>query len=221
MDKAKLADDLELRNTKREVRLIPAVEAREGKAAEPARVEGYAAVWNEDSQLLFDCQRGAFVERMMPNAFTTPFVDVTATYNHDDDQLVARFRASASSNSLTLTADDTGLLYSFVPGESQAARDLVDRLSRNDVDGSSFVMRCLEDEWIPRDDGLLQRNVIKAELFDVGPVMNPAYVKTTAALRSFDRWKGEQESKDRQSRLDELRTLKIKVLSLMTVPNVI
>ncbi len=140
---------------------------------------GYAAVYNRMSQDL-----GGFVEIIKPGAFDTILEnapDVLALYNHDENQLLGR----TSSGTLRLSSDQIGLRYDIDLPPSRS--DIKDLIQRRDLKGSSFGFKIApkDDKWEKVGD-IMQRTIYRfTRLFDVGPVVSPAYLDTTAAMRSL------------------------------------
>jgi len=169
--------------------------ATEGKRI----IGGYAAKFNRVSANL-----GGFVEMVAPTFFNKSHSDgwpgdagqgVMARWNHQDSGLLG----TTASGTLRLNVDETGLLYEVdVP---RAREDLLELVQRGDVRKSSFAFRVPKDgdEWGLSDQGYPMRTLITGQLIDVAPVNIPAYVDSTAGLRSlaaaFD------------APLDEVRTL--------------
>lgn len=115
--------------------------------------------------------------------------DIRSMFNHDPNQLLGRTTAG------TLRLDDTtdGLHYEVdINPDDPAAVGVHARVERGDVTGASVWFRVVREEWTePTDDNGLERplrRILEAELFEVGPVVFPAFPQTTAeaAARSID-----------------------------------
>jgi len=138
-----------------------------------AVIRGYAALFNSDSHDL-----GGFVERIAPGAFDEVMkrgTDVVGLYNHEQMFLLGR----ESAGTLRLSVDERGLRYEIDPPESRA--DVVESIERGDVRGSSFAFRVkgAGEKWSRMQDGRQLREITSFDgLFDVGPVMRPAYPAT-------------------------------------------
>lgn len=146
----------------------------------PGGLGGYALKFERYSQNL-----GGFVEQVGRGAVDKTLgddVDVLCRYQHDDNHLLGR----TASRTLVLTRDDTGLLYD-VPAlpDTSSGRDVAELCRRGDVTGSSFAFRTLEDEWGFTDQGFPLRTLVQIRLVDVAPVVSPAYLDTSTALRSL------------------------------------
>lgn len=156
----------------------------------PAVIVGTAAVYfrqdDPDTEfVLYESQSERYVERIAPGAFDdTLQADVRALFNHNPDHLLGR----ASSKTLRLRTDKTGLHYEIDDADTTAHRDLRVRLERGDVDGSSFAFLPTSVSWDEREeDGrmIMIRTIKSVDLIDVGPVTFPAYAGTSAGTRSI------------------------------------
>lgn len=148
--------------------------------AERKKIGGYAAVFGKLSKNL-----GGFVEQVGTSAFNDSrgrdWPDVVARYNHSDDWLLG----TSASGSLRLSIDETGLVYEVAPPQARA--DILELVERGDIRFSSFAFRSVEDDWSTTDQGYPLRTLIKVQLVDVAPVVNPAYPDATSGLRSLAR----------------------------------
>jgi uncharacterized protein len=161
-----------------ERRFISATEVRVAGEDNAPVIEGYAALFNSDSQDL-----GGFVERIAPGAFKDAIgkSDIRALFNHDANFVLGRVK----SGTLEVEEDKRGLKIRNTPPDTQWARDLVTSMKRGDVDQMSFAFRVGDDEWEKRD-GVIYRTIKQvSELLDVSPVTYPAYTDTTVAARSL------------------------------------
>jgi uncharacterized protein len=165
------------------------------------RAAGYASVFGKPSENL-----GGFVEQVAPGAFrkTISERDVLALYNHDPNLLLGRSHAGT----LRLEEDKNGLAYEIDLPDTTVGRDLASLLERGDLRGSSFGFRTIKDSWSETEAGYPLRTLEQVALFDVGPVVNPAYPDTTAAVRSLASQAGVDLDVVREAAArDELRTL--------------
>lgn len=169
------ASEEEHMSAERRFTLLPVeARAREGRRS----IGGYAAVWNRFSQNL-----GGFVERYDPAFFNKSrgdgFPEVICRYNHDDNMLLG----STRGRTLQLSLDDLGLDYEVVPPESR--RDILELVERGDISKSSCAFRTIEDDWGMSEQGFPLRTLLSGQLIDTAPVTQPAYLDTTAGLRSL------------------------------------
>jgi HK97 family phage prohead protease len=142
------------------------------------KIGGYAAVFSTLSRNL-----GGFVEEVKPGFFNKSRGDgwpgVVARFNHDDNMLLG----TVAGGSLRLSVDETGLDYVVEPPAARA--DITELVQRGDVRQSSFAFMTFEDEWGVTEQGFPMRSLISGKLVDVAPVVSPAYLDTTAGMRSL------------------------------------
>lgn len=153
-------------------------------------ITGYAAVFYRAGDAgteyrLFD----DMYERIMPGAFDAAVRedDVRGMFDHSD--LLGR----KASGTLRLSVDQVGLRYEIDAPSTGIGPMVMEYLERGDVDGSSFAFSTRgkrgKVEWIEetRNGVTVEiRQIKEVELYDVGPVVFPAYKATTAAARSED-----------------------------------
>lgn len=140
-------------------------------ASKPMVLEGYAALYNEPTDL------GAFREMIAPGAFEEVMQDdVRLLLNHDGAPL-----ARTKNGTLQLSDDEKGLLYRAELIDTQAGRDLYAMVERGDITQSSFGFTIERQEI--QEDGL--RVITKVgRLLDVSPVTYPAYEATEVYARA-------------------------------------
>ena len=160
--RGKYSDDVEVRT----------MEVRAQGDADDLRVEGYAAVFNQETNLGFfreQIARGAFEDVMSD--------DVRLLLNHDGAPL-----ARTTNQTLTLSVDDEGLRYEAVLSDTTQGRDLYKMIQRGDITQSSFAFTIKGEEW---DKETNTRTITKVgRLLDVSPVTYPAYPQASVSARS-------------------------------------
>ncbi len=170
----------------RRVESLP-IEIEERANGQP-RIRGTAVAYNTFSKDL-----GGFREVILPGAFDhlidqrrKDAAEVVALFNHDPSQLLGR----TSAKTLRLWSDDTGLHYEIDPvPNTSLGRDLVEHLRLGNVRGSSFAFTVAEEKGGEDENGYPVRYVHKAAgLYDVSPVVNPAYDATTVNVRSMQEY---------------------------------
>ena len=141
------------------------------------RLIGHAAVFNKKSEEIF-----GFREVVLPGAFKASIKkdDIRALWNHDPSYILGRNKAGT----LHLREDDQGLRTEIDLPDTQFARDLWQSVKRGDVDQMSFGFRTVSDAW-RKEGGVVIRELIEADLFDVSPVTYPAYPQTDISARGF------------------------------------
>jgi HK97 family phage prohead protease len=164
----------------------------ESRADGRTSIVGYAAVYNRLSLDL-----GGFREEILPGAFDKILgrqrgrQDVVALFNHDSNIVLGR----TSSGTLELSSDDKGLRYVVTPPVSRG--DVLELIQRRDVRGSSFAFTVdpKNESFRTGEDGKAVRQIREVSgLYDVGPVLVPAYPATSAsvAMRSYEAWLASQ-----------------------------
>lgn len=153
-----------------------------------AYITGYAAKYNTRSTLL-----GNFREEIKPGAFDRALREqshpIVALWNHDSNQVLG----STRSGTLTVDTDENGMRYSVEVPNTTLGRDLSVLISRGDVWGSSFAftIAAKDGESWAEEDGQAVRYVHSVDgVYDVSPVLTPAYEEATAAvvMRSYERF---------------------------------
>ena len=132
---------------------------------------GYAAVFNVETYLA-----GNFSEMIQKNAFAKSIKsdDCRALFNHDPNYILGRMK----NKTLSLQEDDKGLKYKVTPPDTQWAKDLVVSIKRGDISQNSFAFEIIKERWERRSGGGNLRVIEEARLFDVSPVVYPAYTET-------------------------------------------
>lgn len=169
-------------NKEKRTYTIPVTLRAKEDGEESRTIEGYAALYNERSEKLWD-----FYEEIAPGAFdSADLTDVRALFNHDPNGILAR----TTSGTLELEVTDKGLFYRFESPKTTAGNDLLESVRRGDISQSSFAFTLLPDgdEWRrEKEDDMLVRTITRIDkVFDVSPVTYPAYSPTTVTARSFE-----------------------------------
>jgi hypothetical protein len=164
---------------KKELRFIPfEFEVRE-EGEKPPKLVGYASVFNQESEIA-----GLWREKVSPGAYkkTIQENDIRALWNHNTDLVLGRNKAKT----LYLEEDNKGLKVEIIPPDTQAGRDAITSIKRQDVSQMSLAFIPIKQEWIlPTDRRDLALRVIKeARLFEVSPVTFPAFEETSINTRS-------------------------------------
>ena len=164
----------------------------ESRADGRSVIKGYAVVYNRLS-----VDMGGFRERIMPGAFDGVLnrqrgrSDLVSYYNHNPDILLGR----ESSGTLKVWSDDKGVGFEVVPPSSRA--DILELVARRDVKGASFTFSLDKngESFTTDENGRAIREVRAATIYELGPVVQPAYPATSVAvaMRSLQAWLAEQE----------------------------
>lgn len=173
------------RFNKREDNVISETEGR--------TIKGYSAVFGDIYEVWEDMR-----ETIAPGAFDgCDMTDVVALFNHDSENLLARVKDGKGT--LTLKVDEKGLYFEFDAPNTTIGNDVLENVKLENIRGCSFAFTVREDNWEEKEDGTILRTIVKVKkLYDVGPVVNPAYEATEieACKRSVDAFK---ESKKPQA----------------------
>lgn len=157
------------------------MEIRAEGDSDQMRVTGYAAVFNQETDL------GYFREMIAPGAFDDVMEDdVRLLLNHDGAPL-----ARTTNGTLTLAVDDEGLMYEAILSDTTQGRDLYKMIQRGDITQSSFAFT-IKGQEMDKDKNL--RTITKVgRLLDVSPVTYPAYAQASVMARSEFATKQEEE----------------------------
>lgn len=172
-------------NAEKEIRIIDLsgfadVRAESGEDSEKMIVEGYAAVYDSETNI-----GGLFTERIEKGAFDSANLkDVPLKYNHSDNvYILARTR----NKSLKLTPDEKGLKIRAEFLDTTDGRDMYKRIKAGLLDKMSFAFSVTPDgeRWETDDNGFQKRTITKFDrIFDVSVVDTPAYDETEIYARS-------------------------------------
>lgn len=188
------------------------VEVRESSDG-ATKIVGEAIVFERESNALY----GEFVEVIKAGALDEAKMDrVIARTNHDSSVLLG----TTMGGTLRMSLEDGALKYEVDIPNTTAGRDTAEYIKRGDISGSSFAFTPDYNsiKWIDRstEKKLPIREIHKIqELYDVSPVINPAYPSATTGLRDKDQALAEFREfektlqKDQRAE-DEKRNLKAK-----------
>lgn len=159
-----------------ERRTLPMTEIR---AESDGKIVGYAAVFNQQSELLY----GSFREVIKPGAFASSLSnDVRALWNHDTAYVLGRNKVGT----LQMAEDSRGLRVEITPPDTQWARDLMVSIKRGDISQMSFGFQVVKDAWTNNADNTQIRELIDVNLHEVSVVTFPAYPQTSVSARGVD-----------------------------------
>lgn len=153
-----------------------------GPGAGLPHIVGYASVF--DSPTTIGGPGGAFTEIIRSGAFASTIAqhDIAALFNHDENLLLGRTK----SGTLVLTEDRHGLKMDITPPATSLGRDLVEMVKRGDISGASFGFQPIRQKWQrSTDDEPALRELLEVRLFDVSPVVFPAYADTEVSSRAI------------------------------------
>ena len=171
------------------------------------KYSGYGIVYNSDSHPMYFYHDGEIVEaveRITPEVMSqTDMTDIISAFNHNFEKIFGR----TSAGTLSVTEDQNGWRYEFEVPPTTAGNDLIVSTRRGDIKGSSFVFTMDWEQGYDisqRDDGKLVAIPKKiTKVYEMGPVVNPAYPETTAQSRDAFMQKSIKEYLEKQDQQKE------------------
>ncbi|WP_415940705.1 HK97 family phage prohead protease [Phocaeicola coprocola] len=164
---------------------------------EKRTVEGYALLFGVSADNLgFEevIERGA-LDGVLGKS------DVFALLNHDRSKGILA-RAKNGNGSLSLEVDSKGLKYRFEAPKTALGNELLENLRRGEIDQSSFAFTVADggEKWERQKNGVWKRTISKFErIYDVSPVYNAAYSKTSVYMRGKEEAEKELEEREKQN----------------------
>ena len=158
---------------------------RQSATGTPTHITGFAAVFfnHRDPGTEYRLTP-SLNERIMPGAFDRALrekQDAMSLYNHNPDHLLGR----VANGTLSLSVDGRGLRYDVPINTSDPTHTMVvEKLKRGDLRGSSFSFKVVREEF-ERAGNVVIRKIQDVDLFDTGPVSQPAYSATAAGVRAI------------------------------------
>lgn len=196
-----------------ERRARPGTELRvDEQEGAPATLRGVAVPWESLSVVLWsDHKTGKPVrERFTRGAFAEVLargdLDVVAVYEHGDGRsLLGRTK----SGTLRIQETERGLEYDVDLPDTSGARDLREWIARRDVQGSSFAFTPARggEQWEETETEVLRTISKVSGLFDVSPVVHPAYPGSDVGLR------GDSDATEARSSLEAWRSKGVEVVA--------
>lgn len=158
-------------------------ELRDGPAGDGNTLEGYAAVF--DSETVIDSWEGNFVEKIARGAFKKTIRERTPVvqFDHGRHPLVGSIPIAEPP---ALSEDDRGLFISAPLHDNWLVQPVRDAIKSKAIPGMSFRFTVTKEMWQePADSKSLPvRTIQEVKLFELGPVVFPAYEGTTVGVRS-------------------------------------
>ena len=200
-----------MKDNQKETRVFESrLEYRAGENGSGGKLSGLAVPFNVRSMLI-DEDDTRFVEIIDPGAFEETInsnAEVMMLSSHEWDAPLAR----RSAGRLSLSVEADGIHFEATPPDTTRANDLTKDISAGNIRGMSFGFVATEDKWT-EEGGELVRRVLKGELYEISPVVCPAYPDTAIASRSLKEFqKRERKIKQHNAlRAARLRLLKTKL----------
>lgn len=175
-------------------------------------LEGYGAVF--DSPARINSWAGSFDERIARGAFEQSLGERTPKlqFDHGHDKRTGSVPIGAVEE---VREDDHGLYVRARLFENSVVEPIRQAIEAGAIDGMSFRFEVEDEEWRdsegvqitrdeeldelmwhPGDRGPLQRTIKRAKVFELGPVVFPAYDSTSVGVRSFLDQVGSEEREE-------------------------
>ena len=146
-------------------------------------LEGYAAVFN--SPTLINDWDGEYEETISPGAFKRTINAragaIKLQFDHGQHPIVGSIPIGAIE---ALAEDTRGLFVRARLFDNWMTEPVRDAIRAGAIDGMSFRFKVEKDIW-DESAALRQRTLKEVRLFELGPVVFPAYADTSVALRSL------------------------------------
>jgi len=174
----------------------PELKIRAFKEGDQMILEGYAAVFDVESKLIYENGK-AFFEILERGAFSeTINNDVYLTFNHSKDKILAR----TINKTLELKEDETGLFFRANLNNTTSSKDLYEMVERGDVIENSFAFTVDDkgQKWERNADGDPVRHISRiSNLFDVSVVTKAAYPQTVVWARGYEEFENLSKELDK------------------------
>lgn len=145
-------------------------------------LEGYAAVF--DSPTRIDSWEGNFDEVIERGAFAKTIGERMPVMQFDHGRDVATGSVPIGAIE-SIREDDTGLFVRARLHDNARVEPIRQAIASGAIDGMSFRFRVNRESWADKDQPIPTRTIREVDLFEVGPVVFPAYASTSVGVRSL------------------------------------
>lgn len=162
--------------------LVRRIEFRVAKSEDGLTLDGYGAVFNEWTNI--EDFVGTYRERIAPGAFkrTIGMRMPVLQFDHGTHPLIGSIPLGRITS---IKEDDHGLRVKARLSDNWLVQPVRDAIRDGGITGMSFRFRVVDEEWnVSRADGMEERTIKEIELYEVGPVVFPAYEQTSVGVRS-------------------------------------
>lgn len=157
--------------------------ASDGNVGNDGRtLEGYAAVFDDVTRIAD--YGGDFDEQIRSGAFNRTLNARTPVLQFDHG-MDARTGSVPIGSIEDIREDGTGLFVRARLYDNPVVEPIRQAIAGGSIDGMSFRFRVVEDRWELRDGDVDLRTIEQVELFELGPVVFPAYESTTVGVRAL------------------------------------
>ena len=160
--------------------LTRSVEFRADPSDDGLTLDGYGAVFNAETRI--DSYEGEFVERIAPGAFKRSLGQrmPILQFDHGQHPLIGSLPIGTIR---AIREDAHGLKVRARLSDNWLVQPVRDAIRDGAITGMSFRFRVIGEKWSQRG-GDKVRTITDVELYEVGPVVFPAYEQTTVGVRS-------------------------------------
>tara|TARA_R110000823_G_scaffold203602_4_gene334671 strand:- start:712 stop:1419 length:708 start_codon:yes stop_codon:yes gene_type:complete len=144
-------------------------------------MEGYGAVFGQATRI--DSHEGRFDEVIDRGAFTKTLSErmPVLQFDHGRDNATGSVPIGAITD---IHTDDHGLFVRARMHDNARVEPIRQAIASGAIDGMSFRFSVVRDDWQERADAPL-RTLKEISLFEVGPVVFPAYAGASVGVRSI------------------------------------
>lgn len=169
---------------------------RDGAVTDGRTLEGYAAVF--DTPTMISSWEGEFEEVVKPGSFrrTLRSRRPVMQFDHGNDKRVGTAPIGSIED---IREDDEGLFVRARLFDTERVADIQQAVESQAIRGMSFKFEVLDDAWLDADGNelsaseradlmeageLVRREITEVKLYELGPVVFPAYDETSVGVRS-------------------------------------
>lgn len=187
--------------------------ADDDQAGDGLTLEGIAATFGQPTEI--DSWEGAFTEQIRKGAFRKTLRENTPVmqFDHGHHPLIGSIPIGSISD---LRETDEGLAVTARLSDNWLIQPVRDAIAERSITGMSFRFSVVREEWHdadgkrvrpeeldqllwnPGDRGPLMRTLVEVRLYELGPVVFPAYASTSVGVRAANL--AEQITRDEQLR---------------------
>lgn len=173
------------------------------------KIGGYAARFNEFSEIMTTKNGEKFKEVILPTAITNETIknsDIFCLLDHNKEKVLAR--SKFGKGNLKLTINNYGLFYEFEAFDDDLSKHTYELIKNKVIESSSFAFSInpndREAQQWSKENGIYIRTIKKIDkLYDVSPVYNAAYSTATCMIRSIKELM-QNQSNDIQIKLQKI-----------------
>ncbi len=156
-------------------------ETRATSEGDGLTLEGYAAVFNSPTRI--DSWEGTFDEVIEQGAFAKTISERTPVmqFDHGHDIATGSVPIAAIEE---LRENKLGLFVRARLHDNARVEPIRQAIASGAIDGMSFRFRVIREEWDETGD-IPVRTIREVVLYELGPVVFPAYESTTVGVRSL------------------------------------